>query len=101
MVSYTPVVIELDYGNFFCIVFFIYPPDSQESDRGTMHREAITLTYFRRYQDIAVRSIFCFVFFCNRDMYDCNLVLLVKPPSRETYRKVPFTRVQQHDHSWI
>ena len=43
---------------FFCIVFSIYPPDLQESDRGAMHREAITPTCFRRYRDIAVRLIF-------------------------------------------
>ena len=42
----------------YCIVFSIYPPDSQESDRGAIHRAAITPTCFRRYRDIAVRLIF-------------------------------------------
>jgi len=81
----------------YSIVFSIYPPDLQESDGGAIHREAITPTCFRRYRDIAVRLIFFF----NRDTYDCNLVLLVKPPSRGKYRKVPFPRAQQHDHGWI
>ena len=29
---------------------------------------------------------------------DCNLVLLVEPPSRGNYRKVPFPSPQQHNH---
>ena len=42
-------------------------------------------------------------FFFNRDTvaYDRSLELLVKPPSRGNYRKVPFPRAQQHDHTWI
>ena len=47
----------------YCIVFSIYPPDSEESEGGAMHREAITPTCFRRYRDIAVRLIFFFFFF--------------------------------------
>ena len=48
----------LDCSFLYCIVFSIDPPDSHESDRGAMHREAITPTCFRRYRDIAVRSFF-------------------------------------------
>ena len=80
-----------------CIAFSIYLPDSKESDRGAIHRKAITPTCFQRYRDIAVRLIFFF----NRDTYHCNLELLVEPPSRGNYCKVPFPRAQQHDHSWI
>ena len=87
-----------DDNTLFCIVFSIYPPDSQESDEGAIHRAAITPTCFRRYRDIAVRLIF---FFFNRHTYVCNLVLLVELPSRGNYRKVPFPRAQQHDHGWI
>ena len=70
-------------------------------DRSAIHREAITPTCFRRYRDIAVWLILFIFFFLNRDTHDCNLELLVNPPSRGNYRKVPFPRAQQHDHGWI
>ena len=79
----------------YCVVFFIYPPDLQESDGGAIHRAANTPTCFRRYRDIAVQLILIFYLFFNRDAYDCNLVLLVNPPSRGN------SRAQQHDHGWI
>ena len=45
----------------YSIVFSIYPPDLQESDRGAIHREAITPTCFRRFRYIAVGLIFFFL----------------------------------------
>ena len=61
----------------YCIVFSIYPPDLQESDRGAIHREAITPTCFRRYRDIAVRLIFFFFFLIEWRMtviWNCLLI---------------------------
>ena len=67
------------------IVFFIHPPNRKATE--AIHRAAITPTCFRRYRDIAVQFLFL--------LYDCNLELLVEPPSKENYRKVPLRRAQK------
>ena len=43
---------------FFYFYLCIYPPDSQESDEGTMHRTSNYPTCFRKCQDIAIRLKF-------------------------------------------
>ena len=45
----------LFYLFIFFILLYIYPPDSQESDGGAIHRVSNYPDYFRRCQDIAVR----------------------------------------------
>ena len=58
----------------YCIVFSIYPPDLQESDRGAIHRAAITPTCFRRYRDIAVRLIFILIEIRMTVIWNCLLI---------------------------
>ena len=70
-----------------------------------MFRETITPTCFRRYRGIAVQLnitiyfIYIYFFFIKDTLL--NLVLLVEPPSKGNYRKVPFLRAYQHDYGWI
>ena len=69
-----------------------------KAPEGLHNRDAITPTYFPKYQRYCFPINFFFFFI--KILYICNLEPLVEPQAEENIAKYSFQKVQQHDHGW-